>query len=73
MTAAVFFDVDFTLIYPGATFRGKGYRAFCERYGIAVDAARFADAVAGAAPLLDTGDDSYNPEKIGRASCRERV
>jgi putative hydrolase of the HAD superfamily len=61
-TAAVFFDVDFTLIYPGPTFRGEGYRTFCERYGMAVDAERFTAGVAGAAPLLDAGDDSYDPE-----------
>jgi putative hydrolase of the HAD superfamily len=59
---AVFFDVDFTLIYPGPTFRGEGYRAFCGRYGIEVDASRFADAVAGAAPLLDSRDDRYTDE-----------
>jgi putative hydrolase of the HAD superfamily len=53
LTKAIFFDVDFTLIYPGPTFRGEGYRAFCARYGIDVDAAKFADAVARAAPLLD--------------------
>ena len=35
---AVFFDVDFTLIYPGPTFRGEGYQAFCARYGMDVDA-----------------------------------
>ena len=28
-TRAVFFDVDFTLIYPGPTFQGVGYREFC--------------------------------------------
>ena len=55
-TKAVFFDVDFTLIYPGPTFRGEGYRAFCARYGMDVDAGRFADAVASASPLLDGPD-----------------
>ena len=30
-TRAVFFDVDFTLIYPGPVFQGEGYRAFCAR------------------------------------------
>ena len=34
------FDVDFTLIYPGPTFRGEGYQAFCARYGMDVDAGR---------------------------------
>ena len=27
-TRAVFFDVDFTLIYPGPMFQAEGYRAF---------------------------------------------
>ena len=55
---AVFFDVDFTLIYPGPTFRGEGYQAFCARYGMAVDPTKFAGAVASAAPLLDGPDDA---------------
>ena len=59
---AVFFDVDFTLIYPGPMFGGEGYRGFCERYGMSVDPDRFAEGVAGAAPLLDAGDDAFNPE-----------
>jgi len=60
---AVFFDVDFTLIYPGPTFRGDGYREFCARYGMEVDASRFAAAVAGAAPLLDGPEDTrYDAE-----------
>ena len=62
-TQAVFFDVDFTLIYPGPMFRGEGYRAFCARYGMDVDPARFADGVASAAPLLDGPDDTpYDPD-----------
>ncbi len=56
-TKAVFFDVDFTLIYPGPTFRGEGYQAFCARYGMDVDATKFETAVASAAPLLDGPDD----------------
>ena len=60
--AAVFFDVDFTLIYPGPTFRGEGYRAFCQRYNVIVDTDRFASGVASAAPLLDSDDDAFNPE-----------
>jgi putative hydrolase of the HAD superfamily len=55
---AIFFDVDFTLIYPGPTFRGEGYRAFCARYGMEVDASKFADAVAAAAPLLEGPEDA---------------
>ena len=60
-TDAVFFDVDFTLIYPGPMFRGEGYRAFCARHGIDVDPERFQQAVADAAPLLDVaGDATYD-------------
>jgi putative hydrolase of the HAD superfamily len=49
---AVFFDVDFTLIYPGPTFQGEGYQQFCARYGIGVDPAKFIDAVLAASPIL---------------------
>jgi putative hydrolase of the HAD superfamily len=60
---AVLFDVDFTLIYPGPMFRGEGYRAFCARHGVDVDASRFEEAVAGAAPLLDGPEDAaYNAD-----------
>ena len=58
---AVLFDVDFTLIYPGPTFRGEGYRAFCARYGMDVDASKFEQGVASAAPLLESPDDVYDP------------
>jgi len=61
-TRAVLFDVDFTLIYPGPTFRGEGYRDFCARYGMDVDAAKFEGGVASAAPLLNSPDDVYDPE-----------
>jgi len=57
MIRAVLFDVDFTLIYPGPTFRGEGYRSFCARYGIDVDPRRFNRAVASAAPILDGPED----------------
>jgi putative hydrolase of the HAD superfamily len=59
---AVFFDVDFTLIYPGPRFQASGYQEFCARYGIAVDPARFDRAVAGAAAGLDPRDDIYDPQ-----------
>jgi len=61
-TRAVFFDVDFTLIYPGPTFRGEGYREFCAKHGITVDPARFDEAVTHAAPFLDADDDRYTDE-----------
>jgi HAD superfamily hydrolase (TIGR01662 family) len=63
MTRAVFFDVDFTLIHPGPTFRGEGYRGFCARYGMEVDPEKFADAVASAAPFLEGPEDAlYDPD-----------
>ena len=40
---AVFFDVDFTLIYPGPTFQGEGYARFCAQEGVIVDPAAFED------------------------------
>jgi HAD superfamily hydrolase (TIGR01662 family) len=52
-TAAVFFDVDFTLIYPGPTFQGEGYQQFCARYGMTVDPALFPQAVRAASSVLD--------------------
>jgi putative hydrolase of the HAD superfamily len=58
--AAVFFDVDFTLIHPGPRFQGVGYQATCERHGVTVDPARFDSAVAVAAPLLDSADQLYD-------------
>ena len=54
---AVFFDVDFTLIYPGPTFQGEGYTQFCASYGIDVDPDRFPDAVLGASSILNEEQD----------------
>ncbi|MCX6546411.1 MAG: HAD family hydrolase [Acidobacteria bacterium] len=53
MTRAVFFDVDFTLIYPGPTLQGQGYQFFCARHGVRVDPSLFRAAVASSAPILD--------------------
>jgi putative hydrolase of the HAD superfamily len=50
---AVFFDVDFTLIYPGPTFQGEGYARFCAQHGIEVDASRFFEALIAASPILN--------------------
>ena len=50
---AVFFDVDFTLIFPGPTFQGEGYARFCAQEGVAVDPSRFEAAVAAASFILD--------------------
>ena len=52
-TQAVFFDVDYTLIYPGPMFQAVGYRQSCERHGITVDETRYPDAVRDALASLD--------------------
>jgi len=54
---AVFFDVDFTLIYPGPTFQGEGYARFCAQYGIDADPARFPEAVRAASSILNEEQD----------------
>jgi putative hydrolase of the HAD superfamily len=63
LTNTIFFDVDFTLIYPGPAFQGEGYQAFCARHGMAIDSDRFNAAVAGASHILDREQDAvYNPQ-----------
>jgi putative hydrolase of the HAD superfamily len=70
MTRAVFFDVDFTLIYPGPIFQGSGYRDFCAQYGITVDPAAFESAVKAASSLLDSRGGIYDPEVFVRYTRR---
>jgi putative hydrolase of the HAD superfamily len=68
---AVFFDVDFTLIYPGPTFQGVGYARFCERHGIRVDPRRFDAAVRAASSILDEEQDHvYDGEIFVRYTGR---
>jgi HAD superfamily hydrolase (TIGR01662 family) len=68
---AVFFDVDFTLIYPGPTFQGEGYAQFCRKYGVDVDPARFSAAVAAASSILDEEQEHiYDPEIFVRYTQR---
>ena len=63
MTRAVLFDVDFTLIYPGPMFQGEGYRAFCAKHGMIVDADAFDAAVQSASYILEEPDDAlYAPQ-----------
>jgi len=57
---AVFFDVDYTLIYPGPMFQGVGYRQACARYGIEVDETRYAAAVQAALSSLDHEQEVYD-------------
>ncbi len=73
MIRALFFDVDFTLICPGPTFRGEGYQAFCARHDIPVDPERFAHAVARAASLLDGPDDTPYDAEIYVAYTRHII
>jgi len=72
-TQAVVFDVDFTLIYPGPTFRGEGYQAFSKRYDIDVDPLRFEAAVASAAALLDDSEGSPYDHELFVAYTRHIV
>ena len=69
--SAVFFDVDFTLIYPGPTFQGVGYARFCERHGIQVDPRRFDAAVRAASSILDDAQEHvYDAEIFVRYTGR---
>ena len=63
-TRAVFFDVDFTLIYPGPTFQGDGYQRFCAKHGLVVDPSRFDEAVASASFLLDEAQELFYDPKV---------
>lgn len=69
-TAAVFFDVDFTLIHPGPRFQGAGYLESCARYGISVDINQFEAAVAGSHGLLDSEDLLYDDAVFVRYTRR---
>lgn len=61
MIKAVFFDVDFTLIYPGPTFQAEGYRRACAARGIEVDPAKFDEATAASSFILDEVEEQiYN-------------
>ena len=53
MIRAIFFDVDFTLIYPGPAFQAEGYRRACAAHGIEVDPAKFDAATAASSFILD--------------------
>lgn len=61
-TRAIFFDVDFTLIYPGPTFQGEGYARFCAEEDVVVDATLFDAAVLAASFILDEVEEQvYDP------------
>ena len=63
MIRAVFFDVDFTLIFPGPSLLGEGYRRFCAAGGVEVDPARFELATAASSFILDEVEEQiYNDD-----------
>lgn len=67
----VFFDVDFTLIYPGPTFQGEGYARFAAQYGMSIDRARFPHAVRAASSILDEAQEHvYDGEMFVRYTRR---
>ena len=66
----MFFDVDFTLIYPGPAFQGVGYRESCERHGIIVDESRYDAAVREALAALDHEQVVYEDEIFIRYTRR---
>jgi HAD superfamily hydrolase (TIGR01549 family) len=58
---AVFFDVDFTLIFPGPTFQAEGYRRACAEHDIDVDPSKFDAATAASSFILDEVEEQiYN-------------
>lgn len=69
-TDVVFFDVDFTLIYPGPTFQGVGYRRFCAAHGISVDEAHFDGAVRAALADLEDAGHLYDDDIFVRYTRR---
>jgi HAD superfamily hydrolase (TIGR01662 family) len=62
--AAVFFDVDFTLIYPGPTFQAEGYQRFAAAHGFDIDPALFPQAVRAASSVLDDEQQHVYNEEI---------
>ena len=72
VTAAVFFDVDFTLIYPGPTFQRRGLSRVrrAPRPRSRPGALRFG-AVSAAAPILDAAQgDIYDPAIFHRYTAK---
>lgn len=61
---AIFFDVDFTLIYPGPTFQGEGYARFCMAHGFTIDPLRFDAAVKAASFILDEVEEPLYDEGL---------
>lgn len=68
---AVFFDVDYTLIYPGPTFEAEGYRRFAASHGLAVETTHYKAAVDAASVELDSASGgAYRAELFVRFARR---
>ena len=68
---AIFFDVDFTLIYPGPTFQGEGYAAFSRKHGVTVNPSLFNQAVMAASEILNEQQEHvYNDDIFIRYTRR---
>ena len=64
VTRAIFFDVDFMLIFPGPTFQAEGYRRACAAQGVEVDPAKFEEATAASSFILDEVEDQIYKHDI---------
>lgn len=69
-TAAVFFDVDFTLIRPGRRFQAAGYAETCRRHGVTVSVEAFEAGITEAATLLEWVDLQYQDDVWVRYTAR---
>ncbi len=61
---AVLFDVDFTIVKPGPLLGPDGYRQVGERFGLALDPARYGEARAAALVDLEHHPDLEHDEEI---------
>jgi HAD superfamily hydrolase (TIGR01662 family) len=61
---AVLFDVDFTLTKPGPLLGPEGYRAVAERYGLALDPAKYGEAREAAVLDLEHHPELDHDEEI---------
>ena len=61
---AVLFDVDFTLARPGPDLGPEGYRKLGERYGLALDPARYPEARAAAVATLERHPELRHDEEL---------
>lgn len=63
----VLFDVDYTVLEPGAVFAAEGYRAIGERYGLALDTSRWREAERAAYAVVKRRREELGPVHDGGA------